>query len=65
MITLAWTLSGQPLAKSEVAGALTLVGGVTVLSLARTVPSASVSVGTAANWPAAAGQAARLLALPE
>jgi drug/metabolite transporter (DMT)-like permease len=54
-LALAWPLSGQRLTKSEVAGALLLVSGVTVLSLARTVPSASVSVGTAANWPVAAG----------
>lgn len=58
-LVLAWPLSGQSLTKSEVAGALLLMGGVTVLSLARTVHSVSVTVGTQANWPvAAAGVAA-------
>jgi drug/metabolite transporter (DMT)-like permease len=53
-LVLAWPLSGQSLTKSEVAGALLLMAGVTALSLARTVHSVSVTVGTQANWPLAA-----------
>ena len=57
-LLLAWPLSGQPLTRSEIAGALILVAGVTVLSLARTVRSPEVTVGARAYWPfAAAGVA--------
>jgi drug/metabolite transporter (DMT)-like permease len=57
-LLLAWPLSGQALARSEIAGALVLVAGVTVLSLARTVRSAEVTVGARANWPFALGAVA-------
>jgi drug/metabolite transporter (DMT)-like permease len=57
-LLLAWPLSGQALTRSEIAGALILVAGVTVLSLARTVRSPEVTVGARAYWPfAAAGVA--------
>jgi drug/metabolite transporter (DMT)-like permease len=54
-LLLAWPLSGQPLARSEIAGALILIAGVTVLSLARTVRSPEVTVGAWAYWPFAVG----------
>jgi drug/metabolite transporter (DMT)-like permease len=53
-LLLAWPLSGQPLTKSEVAGALVLMAGVTALSLARDVRSPEVAVGDASDWPLAA-----------
>jgi drug/metabolite transporter (DMT)-like permease len=53
-LLLAWPLSGQRLAKSEVVGAVTLIAGVAVLSLARSVRSTEITVGSAANWPFAA-----------
>ncbi|HEY7431517.1 MAG TPA: DMT family transporter [Streptosporangiaceae bacterium] len=61
-LVLAWPLSGQSLTRSEVAGALLLMAGVTVLSLARTVHSVSVTVGTQANWPVAAAAIAAIAA---
>ena len=48
---LAWPLSGQAVHKSEVAGALILMAGVTALSLARDVRSPQVYVGSYAYWP--------------
>lgn len=53
-LLLAWPLSGQRLTKSEVAGALVLMAGVTALSLAREVRSPEVAVGNASDWPLAA-----------
>lgn len=53
-LLLAGPLSRQPLRRLEIAGALILMGGVTALSLARTVTGAQVSVGSARNWPYAA-----------
>jgi drug/metabolite transporter (DMT)-like permease len=53
-LLLAWPLSGQPLTRSEVAGALVLMAGVTALSLARDVRSPEVAVGDASDWPLAA-----------
>jgi drug/metabolite transporter (DMT)-like permease len=50
-LLLAWPLSGQRLAKSEVVGAITLIAGVAALSLARSVRSAEIAVGSPANWP--------------
>jgi drug/metabolite transporter (DMT)-like permease len=50
-LLLAWPLSGQRLTRSEIAGAVTLIAGVTALSVARSVRSAELSVGSAANWP--------------
>jgi drug/metabolite transporter (DMT)-like permease len=47
-------LSGQAVHKAEVAGALILVAGVTALSLARSVRSPQVHVGSPAYWPFAA-----------
>jgi drug/metabolite transporter (DMT)-like permease len=64
-LLLAGPLSGQPLAKSEIIGALLLIAGVTVLSVARTVQAPQVTVGRAAYWPfagAAAGGIAYVLA---
>lgn len=57
-LLLAWPLSKQPLTRSEIAGALILIAGVTVLSLARTVHSPEVTVGAAAYWPFAVGACA-------
>jgi drug/metabolite transporter (DMT)-like permease len=54
-LLLAWPLSKQPLTRSEIAGALILVAGVTVLSLARTVRSPEMTVGARAYWPFAVG----------
>jgi drug/metabolite transporter (DMT)-like permease len=54
-LLLAWPLSKQPLTRSEIAGALVLIAGVTVLSLARTVRSPEVTLGDRANWPFALG----------
>jgi drug/metabolite transporter (DMT)-like permease len=56
-LLLAVPLSGQRLRKSEVIGALLLIAGVTVLSVARTVQAPEVSVGRAAYWPFAGGVA--------
>jgi drug/metabolite transporter (DMT)-like permease len=53
-LLLAWPLSGQRLARSEVVGVLTLIAGVAVLSLAREVRSTEITVGSPANWPFAA-----------
>lgn len=50
-LLLAWPLSGQRLTRLEIAGAVTLIAGVTALSIARTVRSAELSVGSAAYWP--------------
>ena len=61
-LLLAWPLSGQAVHKSEVAGALILMGGVTALSVARDVRSPQVYVGSYAYWPFA-GAAVVFLAL--
>ena len=50
-LLLAGPLSGQAVHKTEVAGALILMGGVTALSLARNVRSPQVYVGSYAYWP--------------
>lgn len=50
-LLLAGPLSGQPVHKSEVAGALILMAGVAALSLARSVRSPEVYVGSYAYWP--------------
>lgn len=50
-LLLAGPLSGQAVHKSEVAGALILMSGVTALSLARSVRSPQVYVGSSAYWP--------------
>lgn len=57
-LVLAGPLSRQVLYKSEIAGALILMAGVAALSLARSVGSAAVSVGSPAYWPYAAGAVA-------
>jgi drug/metabolite transporter (DMT)-like permease len=44
-------LSGQAVHKSELAGALILMAGVTALSVARSVRSAQVYIGSYAYWP--------------
>jgi len=63
-LVLAWPLSRQPLTRSEVAGALMLMAGVTILSLSRTLQSPEMIVGGQANWPyAAAGTAGLAVAL--
>lgn len=61
-LLLAWPLSKQPLTRSEIAGALVLITGVTVLSLARNVRSPEVTVGARAYWPFAVGGAAVIAA---
>jgi drug/metabolite transporter (DMT)-like permease len=53
-LILAVPVSGQRLRKSEVLGALLLSGGVTVLSVSRSINSQSVHFGGSAYWPAAA-----------
>ncbi len=50
-LLLAGPLSGQGVHKSEVVGALILMAGVTALSLARSVRSPAVYVGSSAYWP--------------
>ncbi|MDR0345691.1 MAG: DMT family transporter, partial [Nocardiopsaceae bacterium] len=50
-LVLAGPLSRQALHKSEVAGAVILVAGVTALSLARSTPTGGLSVGSVAYWP--------------
>ncbi len=52
-LLLAGPLSGQAVHKTEVAGALILMGGVAALSLARSVPAPAVYVGAYAYWPLA------------
>jgi hypothetical protein len=61
-LLLAGPLSGQAVHKSEVAGALILMAGVTALSVARSVRSAQVYVGSYAYWPFA-GAAVAFLAV--
>ena len=61
-LLLAWPLSKQPLTRSEIAGALILIAGVTALSLARTVRSPEVTIGARAYWPFAAGAVAVIAA---
>ena len=57
-LVLAGPLSRQALHKSEVIGAVILMLGVAALSLARTLHSAQVSIGSGRYWPfAAAGVA--------
>lgn len=62
-LLLAWPLSKQPLTRSEIAGALILIAGVAVLSLARTVRSTQVTVGARAYWPFAVGAVALIAAV--
>lgn len=50
-LLLAGPLSGQAVHKSEVAGALILMAGVTALSVVRSVRSAQLYVGSSAYWP--------------
>jgi hypothetical protein len=50
-LLLAGPLSGQRVHKFEVLGALILMAGVTALSLARSVRSPAVYVGSSAYWP--------------
>ena len=57
-LVLAGPLSRQALHRSEVIGALILMGGVTALSLSRTISSARVSLGSTAYWPFAAAAVA-------
>ncbi len=59
-LLLAGPLSGQPVHKAEMAGALILMAGVTALSLARTVRSPQVYVGSSAYWPFAGAAVAAL-----
>jgi hypothetical protein len=60
-LLLAGPLSGQGVHKSEVVGALILMAGVTALSLARSVRSPEVYVGSPAYWPFAWAVAAFLV----
>ena len=53
-LLLAGPLSGQRVHRTEVAGALVLIGGVTAMSVAREVRGPSVYVGSPAYWPFAA-----------
>ncbi len=53
-LLLAGPLSGQRVHRTEVAGALVLIGGVTAMSVAREVRGPSVYVGSPSYWPFAA-----------
>jgi drug/metabolite transporter (DMT)-like permease len=57
-LVLAGPLSRQTLHKSEVIGAVILMLGVAALSLARTLHSAQVSIGSGRYWPYAAAAVA-------
>lgn len=48
---LAWPLSGQPLAASEIIGAVVLLTGVIVLSVAQSVRAEHDVVGSPGYWP--------------
>jgi drug/metabolite transporter (DMT)-like permease len=48
---LAWPLSGQPIAASEIIGAVVLLAGVIALSLAQSLPSEYAIVGSSRYWP--------------
>lgn len=50
-LSLAWPLSGEPIAASEVIGAVVLLGGVAALSVAQSVPSAYLIIGSPSYWP--------------
>jgi drug/metabolite transporter (DMT)-like permease len=50
-LVLAWPLSGQPVAASEIIGALVLLAGVLALSLAQSASSEHVIVGSSRYWP--------------
>lgn len=54
-LLLAVPLSGQPLHKTEVVGAVVLSAGVAALSLTKTVKAPSESFGSFTHWPAAGG----------
>jgi drug/metabolite transporter (DMT)-like permease len=54
-LVLAVPLTGERLRKSEILGAVLLAGGVTALSVSRSVQAREVRFGSAAYWPAAAG----------
>jgi drug/metabolite transporter (DMT)-like permease len=54
-LLLAVPLSGQPLRRVEIAGAVLLCAGVAALSLTRTVKAPAESFGSFSHWPAAAG----------
>jgi drug/metabolite transporter (DMT)-like permease len=54
-LVLAVPLAGERLRKSEILGAVLLAGGVTALSVSRSVRAREVHFGSAAYWPAAAG----------
>jgi drug/metabolite transporter (DMT)-like permease len=54
-LILAVPLSGQPLHKTEVIGAVVLSAGVAALSLTKTVKAPSESFGSFTHWPAAGG----------
>jgi hypothetical protein len=50
-LCLAWPLSGQPIAASEIIDAVVLLAGVLALSLAQSVSSEYVIVGSPRYWP--------------
>ena len=54
-LVLAVPLAGERPRKSEILGAILLAGGVTALSVSRSVRAEEVHIGSAAYWPAAAG----------
>jgi drug/metabolite transporter (DMT)-like permease len=54
-LVLAVPLAGERPRKSELLGAVLLAGGVTMLSVSRSVHAQEVHFGSAAYWPAAAG----------
>jgi drug/metabolite transporter (DMT)-like permease len=54
-LILAVPLSHQPVRLTEVVGALLLIAGETILSLARSVEPIGQSFGSFSHWPAAAG----------
>lgn len=50
-LSLAWPLSGEPIAASEVVGAVVLLAGVIALSVAQSLPSEYLIVGSPRYWP--------------
>jgi drug/metabolite transporter (DMT)-like permease len=56
-LILAVPLSGQPLHRVEITGAVLLCSGVAALSLTRTVTAPAESFGSYSHWPAAGGMA--------
>lgn len=61
-LSLAWPLSGQPLALSEVVGAGVLIAGVVALSVAQGASSEYIIIGSPRYWPYCLAAAAAAVA---